>query len=74
MSTPPPQSERLVIHVGPDVHGYPRTRNAVHSLEAANDRDWLDDRYAAFYRNQLWLIAAACGCLFGTLAVLIAFN
>ena len=73
MSTPTPQPERPVIHVGPDVHGYPEARTAAPSSAAASDGDWLD-RDADFYRNQLWLIAAACGCLFGTLAVLIAFN
>jgi hypothetical protein len=74
MSTPPPQSERLVIYVGPDVHGYPRTRNAAPSLHTGNDHDWLDDRSADFYRNRLCLIAAGCGCFFGTAALLIAFN
>ena len=73
MSTPRSQSERPAIHVGPDVHGYPEARIAARSSAAANDTRWLD-RDADFYRNQLWLIAAACGCLFGTLAVLIAFN
>jgi hypothetical protein len=74
MSTPATLSERPVIHVGPDVHGYPEARIVPPSPEAANDSSWLDDRDADFYRNPLWLIAAAGGCLFATLAVLLAFN
>ncbi|HEV7607814.1 MAG TPA: hypothetical protein VGO61_10785 [Steroidobacteraceae bacterium] len=74
MSTPAPLSESLVVHVGPDLHGYPQARIAAPAAEAANDSTAPDDRDTASDGNPLWLMVAASGCLFATMAVLIALG